>query len=208
MKHATLNLAVLTLGLMTVLSACARTPQAAGGATAVSTAAAGATSVAMAANGPDDGVSKATPPLPPMLVHKSASCGCCGLWVEHMQAAGFEVEVRNADNVNPIKERVGVPLGKGSCHTAEVGGYFVEGHVPADDVKRLLAERPDAKGLVVPGMPAGSPGMELPDGRTQPYTVELVHADGTTSAFARHQQEADPARARNGHDGHDGHDGH
>lgn len=124
--------------------------------------------------------------LPQVLVHKSASCGCCALWVDHMRNAGFQVEVRNTDNLNPIKERVGVPLGQGSCHTAEVGGYFVEGHVPADDVKRLLSEKPDAKGLVVPGMPAGSPGMEQPDGRVQPYVVELVNRDGTTAAFARH----------------------
>lgn len=124
--------------------------------------------------------------LPVVLVHKSASCGCCALWVDHMRNAGFQVEVRNSDNLNPIKERVGVPLGQGSCHTAEVGGYFVEGHVPAEDVKRLLAQKPDAKGLVLPGMPAGSPGMELPDGRAQAYTVELVKRDGTTAPFAQH----------------------
>ena len=121
-----------------------------------------------------------------MVVHKSASCGCCGSWVEHMRNAGFQVEVRDSDNINPIKERVGVPLGKGSCHTAEVGGYFVEGHVPAQDIKRQLAQKPDAKGLVLPGMPAGSPGMETPDGTIQPYTVDLVGRDGSTTAFARH----------------------
>jgi len=103
-----------------------------------------------------------------------------------MRAAGFAVEVRNTDDLNPLKERVGVPYGKGSCHTAEVAGYFVEGHVPAADVKRLIAEKPDAKGLVLPGMPMGSPGMESPDGRIQPYTVELVARDGTVSPFAEH----------------------
>ena len=103
-----------------------------------------------------------------------------------MEKAGFKVEINDTEDMNPIKERVGVPYGKGSCHTAEVGGYFIEGHVPAEDIKRLLAERPVAKGLTVPGMPAGSPGMELPDGRTQPYTVELVANDGTTSAYAKH----------------------
>jgi len=127
-----------------------------------------------------------TQALPLVVVHKSPSCGCCGLWVEHMRQAGFQVEVRDEDNVNPVKERVGVPYGKGSCHTAEVAGYFIEGHVPATDVKRLLAEKPDAKGLVLPGMPMGSPGMEMPDGHSQPYTVELVHRDGTTTAFAAH----------------------
>ena len=121
-----------------------------------------------------------------MVVHKSPTCGCCGAWVEHMQAAGFKVEVREAEDINPIKEQLGVPYGKGSCHTAEIDGYFVEGHVPADDIKRLLAERPEAKGLVLPGMPAGSPGMEMPDGRTQPYTVELVKQDGALAPFASH----------------------
>ena len=121
-----------------------------------------------------------------MVVHKSASCGCCGLWVDHMRAAGFAVEVRNTDDLNPLKERVGVPYGKGSCHTAEVNGYFAEGHVPAADVKRLIAEKPDAKGLVLPGMPAGSPGMELPDGTTETYMVELVNQDGSVTEFARH----------------------
>ena len=124
--------------------------------------------------------------LPTMVVHKSPTCGCCGAWVEHMQAAGFTVDVREADNIHPVKERVEVPLAKGSCHTAEIGGYFIEGHVPADDVKRLLSERPDAKGLVLPGMPAGSPGMEMPDGRSEPYTVELVRRDGSLEAFASH----------------------
>ncbi|KGM57624.1 copper amine oxidase [Lysobacter arseniciresistens ZS79] len=121
-----------------------------------------------------------------MLVHKSPSCGCCVHWVEHMREAGFTVEVRDVDNVQAVKDRVGVPTGKASCHTAEVGGYFIEGHVPAADVKRLLAEAPEARGLTVPGMPAGSPGMELPDGRVQPYAVELVANDGSTTEFSRH----------------------
>jgi hypothetical protein len=85
-----------------------------------------------------------------------------------------------------VKRRVGVPAGKGSCHTAEIAGYFIEGHVPAADVKRLLREKPDARGLTAPGMPMGSPGMEMPDGRTPPYVVELVKRDGSTTVFARH----------------------
>jgi len=129
---------------------------------------------------------KAGAALPLVVVHKSPACGCCTAWVTHMQAAGFPVEVRNVDNLDAIKTKVGVPYAKGSCHTAEVDGYFVEGHVPAADVKRLLAERPPAKGLTVPGMPAGSPGMEVPDGSVQPYDVELVVADGTTTVFAHH----------------------
>ena len=130
--------------------------------------------------------SEATTELPLVVVHKSPSCGCCSQWADHMRQAGFPVEIRDQEDLNPIKQRLGVPYGKGSCHTAEVAGYFVEGHVPAEDIKRLLAQKPNAKGLVVPGMPIGSPGMEVPDGTTQPYTVELVQADGSTTDFAQH----------------------
>ena len=124
--------------------------------------------------------------LPKVVVHKSPSCGCCALWVKHMREAGFSVDVRNTDNLEPVKKRLGVPLGKGSCHTAQVGALVVEGHVPAADIKRLLAANDGAKGLVLPGMPAGSPGMEMPDGRVQRYTVEKINADGSTSPFATH----------------------
>ncbi len=124
--------------------------------------------------------------LPNVVVHKSPSCGCCGAWVDHLRTAGFAVEVRDADNLEPVKSRLGVPYGKGSCHTAEVDGYFIEGHVPAGDIKRLLVERPDVRGLTLPGMPIGSPGMESPDGRVQAYTVEAVAEDGSTQAYARH----------------------
>ena len=147
---------------------------------------------AMAASVPDSG-SAAEPSaagpaqaLPQVLVHKSATCGCCGAWVDHLRAAGFAVRVNETEDINPIKERLGVPYGKGSCHTAEVGGYVVEGHVPAADIKRLLVERPKANGLVLPGMPIGSPGMEVPDGTVQPYTVELVAPDGQTRPYAHH----------------------
>ena len=124
--------------------------------------------------------------LPLLTVHKSPSCGCCVKWIAHMREAGFPVEVHDTDDMLPVKQDAGVPFGKGSCNTGQVGGYFVEGHVPAADVKRLLAEKPQARGLTVPGMPAGSPGMEMPDGRVQPYAVELVADDGSTSVFARH----------------------
>jgi len=126
------------------------------------------------------------PGRPNVVVYKSESCGCCKLWVQHIAKFGFPVEVHDIDNLNPVKERVGVPFGKGSCHTAEVDGYFIEGHVPADDIERLLRERPKAKGLTVPGMPAGSPGMEVPSGEIQPYEVLLVAEDGSTSVFSRH----------------------
>src|SRR3546814_10490817 len=87
--------------------------------------------------------------------------------------------LHDMDDLGPVKERLGVPYAKGSCHTAEIGGYVIEGHVPAADIKRLLEEKPDARGLVLPGMPLGSPGMEVPEGRQQPYKVELIHRDGT-----------------------------
>ncbi len=117
-------------------------------------------------------------------VFKSPTCGCCGKWVEHMKANGFKVVTHEMNDVTPYKQRLGVPVGMGSCHTAEVGGYLVEGHVPADDVKRLLAEKPKAKGLVSPGMPQSAPGMDMPG--KQPYEIFLVRQDGSTSSFARH----------------------
>lgn len=122
-----------------------------------------------------------------VVVHKTESCGCCHLWVEHMEKSGYKVTVRNVIDLGGIKERVGVPYGMGSCHTARVGGYFIEGHVPAADIARLLEERPNAKGLTVPGMPLGSPGMEVASGETQPYDVNLVALDGSTSVFTHHE---------------------
>lgn len=126
--------------------------------------------------------------LPLAIVHKSPSCGCCKVWVDHLKQAGFRVEVRDSNDLEPIKKKLGVPYGEGSCHTAEIGGYFVEGHVPAEDIKRLLAQKPKARGLTVPGMPIGSPGMEVPSGEVQPYAVKLVRTDGTTTVWARHGQ--------------------
>lgn len=139
---------------------------------------------------PAAGRSKAMSPvartLPSVLVHRSPTCGCCMAWVEHMRKAGFAVEVRNTDDLDPVKERLGVPDKQRSCHTAEVGGYFVEGHVPAADVKRLLAQKPAARGIAVPGMPLGSPGMEVPGRAASPYVVELVGKDGKVSPYANH----------------------
>jgi hypothetical protein len=127
---------------------------------------------------------------PIVLVHKSPTCGCCANWVEHLRKAGFTVQVDETNELGAIKERVGIPAAKGSCHTAEVGGYFVEGHVPAGDIRRLLAEKPDARGLTVPGMPMGSPGMEMPGMATPKYAVELVRKDGSTEVFAEHGEGA------------------
>ncbi|WP_407062812.1 DUF411 domain-containing protein [Cognatiluteimonas lumbrici] len=152
---------------------------------AVAPEASAAAAPAPAAAGADASAS-AEAALPLVVVHKDPYCGCCNAWIEHMRHAGFPVEARNEADMGPVKASAGVPPGKGSCHTAIVDGYLIEGHVPAADVKRLLAERPDARGLVLPGMPMGSPGMETPDGRTQPYTVELVANDGSTTPYARH----------------------
>lgn len=131
-------------------------------------------------------VATADPMLPTVLVHKSPTCGCCAAWVEHMRQSGFTVQVNETDELDPIRQRLGVPLEKRSCHTAEVGPYFIEGHVPAEDIKRLLEQGSDSRGLVLPGMPIGSPGMEVPDGRVERYTVERVDAQGATHPFATH----------------------
>lgn len=119
-------------------------------------------------------------------VSKTPTCGCCGLWVTHLEKAGFTTEVQNFDDLTPIKQRLGVPPSLASCHTAEVGGYFIEGHVPAADIQRLLREHRRGRGLAVPGMPAGSPGMEVPSGRVERYDVLLVRTDGGTEVFATH----------------------
>lgn len=185
-------LTAATFASFTAMTACARAPEPAAGSAAPVALPSGANAKAVVAPGASSplvvGAQAADAKAIKMVVHKSASCGCCGMWVDHMRAAGFAVEVRDVADVSPVKQRVGVPYGKGSCHTAEIGGYFIEGHVPAADVQRLLAEKPDAKGLVLPGMPMGSPGMESPDGSAQAYTVELVGRDGSTSAFAQHGQ--------------------
>ncbi|MBQ0944518.1 DUF411 domain-containing protein [Ideonella sp. 4Y16] len=121
--------------------------------------------------------------LPRVEVYKNPNCGCCGAWVDHMQAAGFPVKVTLVDDTAVMRRRVGLPDRFGSCHTALVGGYVLEGHVPANEVKRLLAQRPDAIGLAVPGMPAGSPGMEVGT-RKDPYQVLLIDKRGRDTVFA------------------------
>jgi hypothetical protein len=125
---------------------------------------------------------------PVLTVAKTPACGCCGAWVDHMRAEGFAAEVRDVDQgtLTTIKRRLGIGPAHASCHTATVGGYVIEGHVPAEDVRRLLAEQPDAVGLAVPGMPIGSPGMEMGDER-EPYDTLLVRRDGSAEVFARHR---------------------
>jgi hypothetical protein len=117
-----------------------------------------------------------------MVVYKSPTCGCCAAWVDHIEANGFRVEVRDTANLAPIKARHGVPGKLESCHTALVDGYVVEGHVPADLIVRMLRERPDAAGLAVPGMPMGSPGMEGP--YKDRYDVLTFRRDGSTQVYA------------------------
>lgn len=124
--------------------------------------------------------------LPVMKMHKDPNCGCCVGWARHMQAAGFIVETHDSQDMLAVKQRLGIDGQMMSCHTSEVGGYVIEGHVPAADIKRLLADRPSARGLVVPGMPIGSPGMESPDGYQQPYTVELLGHDAQLTPYATH----------------------
>jgi hypothetical protein len=103
---------------------------------------------------------RAQPPFPIIVLHKSPTCACCQRWADHLVTAGFEVQVKTSANLAEVRRELGVPNDLASCHTAQVNGYILEGHVPADAVVRLLQERPRASGLAVPGMPAGSPGME------------------------------------------------
>lgn len=111
--------------------------------------------------------------LPLVSVTKDPSCSCCGGWVVHIEAAGFPVQVIESADMDSVKQRLGVPADLVSCHTAEVDGYVIEGHVPAVAIRRLLAERPEATGLAVPGMPTGSPGMDFPGAEPEPYEVFL-----------------------------------
>lgn len=118
---------------------------------------------------------------PMVEVYKSEGCGCCKQWVEHLQSNGFTVKAHDVANPTDYRQKFGMPDALGSCHTAMVQGYAIEGHVPASEIKRLLAERPKAKGLAVPSMPLGSPGME--GSRSDPYDVFLVQADGKYSVY-------------------------
>ena len=122
--------------------------------------------------------------LPEVEVYKSPYCSCCSEWEKHMRDNGFRVKSVNIDDVSASRARLGMPERYGSCHTAKVGSYLIEGHVPAIDVKRLLRERPQAVGLAAPGMPRGSPGME--SARKEAYAVLLIGSDGTAKVFARH----------------------
>lgn len=120
-----------------------------------------------------------------MTVYRSPTCHCCGRWVDHVKAAGFEVQEVVTDEMGAIKDQYGVPENLASCHTAIVEGYVIEGHVPAADIQQLLSDRPEALGIAAPGMPVGAPGMESGD-KVDAYTVVLFTRDGETSTFAEH----------------------
>jgi hypothetical protein len=141
--------------------------------------------IAAASAWPFAGTGFAEEPLPKVAVSKDPNCGCCNGWVDHLRQAGFPVAVTNTADLSSLKGRLGVPENLASCHTAEVSGYVIEGHVPADAIKRLLREKPQAVGLAVPGMPIGSPGME--GGTPEEYEVVLFGKDGR-GVFGRYRE--------------------
>jgi len=142
--------------------------------------------ILMAIAAPLAAASLATPAAAAVInVVKTATCGCCAKWVEHLKKAGHDVRVTNVADVTPTAKRLGVPDDLRSCHAASVGGYAIEGHVPAADIARLLREKPKAAGLSVPGMVAGSPGMEM-GGQKPHYQTILFARDGTRKVFVQH----------------------
>jgi hypothetical protein len=122
-------------------------------------------------------------------IYKSPYCGCCGAWVDHIKASDLRVVVHEMEDVTPMAKKLGVPDAMRSCHTAVIDGYFVEGHVPAPDISKLLRERPKARGIAVPGMPIGSPGMDQ-GGRRDAYATLIVDHRGASRVFVRHNQQA------------------
>jgi len=130
------------------------------------------------------GIVHARDDLPQVDVWKNPSCGCCTKWIQHLRNAGFDVVARDTNSVDVERSKLSMPDRYASCHVARVGRYVIEGHVPVNDIKRLLEERPMAVGLAVPGMPAGSPGMEGP--RSEPYQTLLVGDGGNAQVFAEH----------------------
>ncbi|MGB3137184.1 MAG: DUF411 domain-containing protein [Nodosilinea sp.] len=122
---------------------------------------------------------------PELMVYRSPTCRCCASWINHMKDAGFHVQDIVTGDMASIKAERGVPKAAASCHTAIAAGYIIEGHVPASDVQRLLSERPNLLGIAAPGMPVGSPGMEMGD-RVDPFTVVSFTQSGETAAYAEH----------------------
>ncbi|OSQ52179.1 DUF411 domain-containing protein [Marivita geojedonensis] len=125
---------------------------------------------------------------PRMHVFKDPNCGCCSAWIDILEEDGFQITTEARTNGALVQEKIkrGIPANMASCHTADVDGYVIEGHVPARDIRRLLSERPDAIGLAVPGMPFGSPGMG-PENQREAYDVHLIRRDGTTDVFTRYE---------------------
>lgn len=121
---------------------------------------------------------------PVIEVYKTPTCGCCHQWVAHLRENGFKVNAHDVPSTDEYRSKYGVPEELGSCHTGVVAGYALEGHVPAQDIRRLLAERPKARGLAVPGMPMGAPGME--GGHRDTFNVMLIHADGSSTVYRRY----------------------
>jgi hypothetical protein len=119
-------------------------------------------------------------------VYKTATCSCCKAWVDHIAKSGFKAKVIELDDLTEVKRRLGVPAAHESCHTALVDGYFIEGHVPAGDILRLVEGRPNARGLAVPGMPVGSPGMDIKGAKAERFQTLLIAKDGSASVFAEH----------------------
>lgn len=119
-----------------------------------------------------------------IVMYKNAGCECCDKWASHMQGAGYSVSIVETEQLGTIKTDKNIPRNMGACHTAIAGDYVIEGHVPAQDVMRLLREQPDAAGLVVPGMPASSPGMNT--ALNEPYKVYLLDKEGNTEVFTQH----------------------
>ena len=124
---------------------------------------------------------------PTITVQRDPGCGCCLNWVAHLQKNGFKVSITESPEMDAVKDRRGVPKNTRSCHTGVVDGYVIEGHVPAGDIQRLLKERPAIAGLAVPGMPAGSPGMETPDGRKDAFNVVAFDKSGRTTVYATYK---------------------
>lgn len=120
------------------------------------------------------------------IVYKTPTCGCCTAWTEHLKSSGFDFRVVNLDDLSPIRKQLGAPADLASCHIATIGGYVVEGHVPADAIKKLLGEKTEAVGLFAPGMPLGSPGMEGPY-PAQPFDVILLKPDNSREVFAAYR---------------------
>jgi hypothetical protein len=144
-----------------------------------------AVGVPLGAAGLTMGETVAPPPVA-ITVYKTPQCGCCRTWVDHLRKNGFEVTTHDVDDISAVKTKLGVPSDLGSCHTALTGSYVVEGHVPAADIQKLLATKPKVAGVAVPGMPVGSPGMEMPGRPAARYDVIAFGKDGKRTVFAAH----------------------